>query len=157
MKILKEVLILSLIATVVLCTLNIAAASSMSTLQPRSGSSGYSIKILGLSYQGGKQPYGDPNNPLIVPITLNFDLIGRVMKDNKGLNNVIVYHGEIVQNVPNPTFWYVKTTDENGTFTDNFQFHDPGRHDLIYTYMWGPGTADFCQSPVVSIYAVQNA
>ena len=153
MKMLREVVILSLLAMVILCVLNTAAASSMSASQMRSNSSTYRINIQKINNQHYPQKV-----PPQVPIKFFFRVLGNLTKDGqlvKGGCNTYLYHGEVISNVPNPTQWYV-LIDSDGTFKDTFQFSDPGRHDLIYTYFWGNGSADFCQSDVISIYAVRS-
>ena len=133
---------------------NTAAASSMGESHVRTNSSGYRINITQVNGVNYTYP---PKVPPLVPTTLNFYVNGTVTKDGKpvtGEEKSRLYHGEVISNVPNPTLWIVKI--ENGSFTDVFQLSSPGRHDLIYTYSWGAGLADFCQSDVISIYAVQS-
>jgi hypothetical protein len=150
MKTLREVVILSLLAIVILCVLNVAAAPSMSASQMQSNSSTYRINIQTVA---GK-PY--EKVPYRWWTTVNFNITGTLTKDGKPVNGEgILYHGEVIKNVPNPTQWTVDITSD-GYFTDTFKFSEAGRHDLIYTYFWGDGLADFCQSDVISIYAVQS-
>ena len=155
MKMLREVAVLSLLAIVALCVLNIAAASSMNASQMRSNSSTYRINI---NQVNGLDYTYPPKVFYQVPNKLNFHVTGTLMKDSKlvkGDNTIYLYHGEVVNNVPNPTQWYVPVMPD-GSFHDWFQFSTSGRHDLIYTYKWGDSLADFCQSDVISIYAVQS-
>jgi len=158
MRMLKDVVILSLLAMVALCVLNVAAASSMSASQMRSSSSTYHINIMWYEIGQKKYPWPQNSRPVQTTIKQNFHIWGNVTKDGKLIegDGIYVFHGEVISNVPNPTQWTVDIK-KNGTFDDEFQFADSGRHDLIYTYFWGNGPADFCQSDVVSVYAIQNA
>lgn len=169
MKMLKEVVILSLLAIVVLSILNIAAASSMNTSQPRSGSSGYHITISHINALPYPPLTGQPPT-YTVAITRNFDVVGNITKDGEVISPPPpgrLYHGEIINNVPNPTLWVVKTFEsedghlvnytKKGDFMDTFQLHDAGRTDIIYTYIWGDGLADFCVSDVISVYGIREA
>ena len=155
---LREVVILSLLVMITLCVLNVAAVSFVGASQMHSGSSTYRININ--SVNGLDYPPRVGSSPYQVPNKLNFHVTGTVTKDGKpvsGGDSVYIYHGEVIGNVPNPTQWIVPISqDGSGTFDDWFQLTTPGRHDLIYTYYWGNGSADFCQSDVISIYAVQS-
>jgi hypothetical protein len=158
MKMIKSVVILALLMTLTLCVFNIATASSMSTSQPRSGSSTYHFE----KFIPGPEQY--PNHyPPQVQVTENFNVFGTLMKGNTPVTPVglygpdSLYHGEIIANVPNPQMWKVRITSANGTFKDTFNFGEQGRHDIIYTYIYGPGLADFCVSDVITIYAVKTA
>jgi len=159
MKMIKGVLILTLLMTLTLCVLNIAAASSMNTWQPRSGSSvnnsTYHFREMIPDGVGGvKNDY-----PPVVAVQQQFSVLGTLLKNNTTGVKVgytgatALYHGEVIDNVPNPTLWKVKT-NKVGNFRDTFYFQTQGRHDIIYTYMYGDNMADFCQSNVISIYAV---
>ena len=164
MKMLREVVILSLLVMITLCVLNVAAVSFVGASQMHSGSSTYRININSVN----KNPYSPKNKipPQVVTAT-NFHVTGNVTKDGKpvsGGDGVYIYHGEVIGNVPNPTQWIVPISqDGSGTFDDWFQLPFPnpntssGRHDLIYTYFWGDGSSDFCQSDVISIYAIKSA
>ena len=158
MKMLREVVILSLLVMITLCVLNVAAVSFVGASQMHSGSSTYRININSVN----KNPYSPKNKiPPFVGTTLNLEIVGNVTKDGKpvsGGDGVYIYHGEVIGNVPNPTQWIVPISQlDPGTFDDTFQFSSAGRHDLIYTYFWGDGSSDFCQSDVISIYAIKSA
>ena len=155
MRMLREVIILSLLAMVALYVLNIAAASSMSA-QVRSNSPMYRINITDVWIYTKHNPY-PPKIPYQVPVKFYFRVYGNIIKDGKLINGdgKYLYHGEVISNVPNPTQWKIDILP-NGSFDDVFQFTTAGRHDLIYTYFWGNSSTDFCQSDVISIYAVQQ-
>ena len=140
---------------------NTAAASSMGASHVRTNSSGYRINITQVNGVNYTYP---PKVPPLVINTVNFYVNGTLTKDGKPVTvdrNMYLYHGEVVSNVPNPTLWMVPIMPD-GSFTDWFQFSSSGqfsslgRHDLIYTYFWGNGSSDFCQSDVISIYVVQQ-
>ena len=158
MKMIKGVVILALLMTLTLCMLNIAAASSISAAQPRSGSSTYHYHFQKFI---PNTIYEQEDYPPVVSTNQMFPIYGKIMENNTtGVPNVgfngpnSLFHGEIIANVPNPTMWKVGT-DKHGNFVDNFQFNTQGYHDIIYTYIYGDGLADFCVSDVLRIYAVQ--
>ncbi len=141
MKMVKGVVLLSVVAMLALCALNSAAASSMSTSQPRSDSP---------TYYFTKFTY-----PTQVSVGRNFYVTGTLMNGTKGEPNATIYHGEWIEGELNPTMWKVQT-DQNGSFKDTFHFSKQGQHDLIYIYRWGSGMNYVCLSEEITIYAVSN-
>jgi len=158
MKMIKGVIILALLMTLTLYVLNIAAASSMSmgTSQSRPHTSTYFFKKFIPDTEYLKNDY-----PPVVVVNQMFTIKGRLMQNNTTgvpdvgfVGNTSLYHGEILSNVPSPTLWKVKT-NAHGNFIDQFSFSNQGQHNIIYTYMYGNGSADFCESDVITIYCIQ--
>lgn len=131
MKMLKRVAIPALITIAALCVLNTAAASSMSGSQSRtelpSLSSTLHIPVITIT-----------SYPKKVNVGQDFDVHGILKRDNTGIGNVQVYHGELVNgdvNTRQRYMWPV-TTNADGSFTDTFHFSGLGEHDVIYTYAY---------------------
>jgi hypothetical protein len=118
MKMIKDVVILSLLATVSLRMLNIAAASSIANPHSASDSS---IQLKVTDY------------PSQVNVGQNFDIHGILTKDNIGIGNAQVSHGELGQS----SFMWTVTTNGDGSFTDTFHFNEQGGHAIYYTYIAG--------------------
>jgi len=116
MRMIKEVVMLSLLAVVSLCVLNIAAASSIAnpySVDP-------SIHLTVDSY------------PKQVNVGQNFDIHGFLKRGDMGMGNVEIHHvGD-----RGVTLWTI-TTNADGSFTDTFHFSEEGSHYVSYCYIVG--------------------
>jgi hypothetical protein len=143
----KVIISLSILTILTLCLLNVAAAStSTSITAPHS-------KVVADATTLQPTNITITDYPKQVKVGEDFNITGRLTSGNTGLGNKLVYL-EQLNTTENKWYWYWNfTTNADGSFTDSFHYNVPGTFYVSYVF-FGDAQYAFCASDVMKITAV---
>ena len=155
----KELICLLIVAMLMFCLPNVAAAPTRaSTLSDHGPHTTYRGSMIYPRWEPdpGSPKLSDPSihltittYPKQVKVGQNFSIHGCLVRGNNGIGNAKIRH------LGDAGFLWTVTTKADGSFTDTFHFNKQGIQEIMYSY-WGPGESDLYLSDMIWISVINK-